>query len=80
MASNIRPVARCGGTLRGYFLPTRFAGPTNVALALIDFADLGAYEAYRAKLAADAEHEATARVDPAIQRQIRNSGDVDANY
>jgi hypothetical protein len=56
-----RPIARCGGTLRGYFLPTKFAGPTNAALALIDFANLAAYEAYRAKLGADEENVANAR-------------------
>jgi len=56
-----KPIARCGGTLRGYFLPTKFAGPTNVALALIDFADLAAYEAYRKKLGADEENVANAR-------------------
>jgi hypothetical protein len=55
------PIARCGGTLRGYFLPTKFAGPTNVALALIDFADLAAYEAYRVKLGRDEENVANAR-------------------
>ncbi len=56
-----KPIARCGGTLRGYFLPTKFAGPTNVALALIDFADLAAYEAYRAKLGADDENRENVR-------------------
>ena len=56
-----KPIARCGGTVRGYFLPTKFAGPTNVALALIDFADLAAYEAYRAKLAADDDNIQHAR-------------------
>ena len=28
-------VPRCGGELVGYWLPTKFAGPTNFALALI---------------------------------------------
>ena len=40
-------IPRCGGELLGYFLPTRIAGPTNIAYALINFADLNAYQAYR---------------------------------
>jgi hypothetical protein len=48
-------IERSGGKLRGYYLPTKFAGPTNMALALIDFSSLAAYEQYRAKLAADPE-------------------------
>jgi NIPSNAP protein len=51
-----QPAQRCGGRIAGYYLPTKFAGPTNFALALIDFPDLAAYEQYRAKLAADPEH------------------------
>jgi hypothetical protein len=50
-----QPIARAGGTLLGYFLPTKIAGPTNLALALIDFPNLAAYEAYRDKLAKDPE-------------------------
>jgi hypothetical protein len=41
------PIERSGGTLIGYYSPTRFAGPTNIALALIDFASLAAYERCR---------------------------------
>ena len=48
-------IERCGGTVEGYYLPTKLAGPTNTALGLIDFADLAAYERYREKLAADSE-------------------------
>jgi len=48
-------IERCGGKVAGYYLPTKFAGPTNAALGLIDFANLAAYEAYREKLAADPE-------------------------
>ena len=44
------PIKRCGGDLIGYFLPTKFAGPTNVAYALIRFANLTAYEKYREAL------------------------------
>lgn len=49
------PISRCGGELIGYFLPTKIAGPTNWALALIDFPSLAAYEQYRDALMQD-EH------------------------
>jgi hypothetical protein len=48
-------IHRCGGDLTGYYLPTRFAGPTNVALALIAFPSLAAYEKYRQALGNDAD-------------------------
>ena len=48
-------IARAGGNLVGYYLPTKFAGPTNIALAMIEFESLAAYEAYRARIAADPE-------------------------
>jgi hypothetical protein len=54
------PIKRCGGELIGYFLPTKLAGPTNTALALINFPNLDAYEKYRAALASDPD--ATANV------------------
>lgn len=38
------PIERCGGKVVGYYAPTKFAGPTNIGLALIDFASLAAYE------------------------------------
>ena len=47
------PVKRCGGDLLGYFLPTKLAGSTNMALALIRFRDLAAYERYRENLMKD---------------------------
>jgi hypothetical protein len=47
------PIRRCGGDLIGYFLPTKLAGRTNHALALIRFTDLGAYERYRDALMKD---------------------------
>src|SRR5882724_10439452 len=47
------PVHRCGGELIGYFLPTKIAGPTNEALALISFPDLTAYQKYREALSKD---------------------------
>jgi hypothetical protein len=49
------PIARCGGKLVGYYLPTKIAGPTNAALALIDFPTVAAYEQYRDKLMKDPE-------------------------
>jgi len=52
------PIRRCGGELVGYYLPTKIAGPTNFALALIDFPDLAAYEKYRDALMNDADAKA----------------------
>jgi hypothetical protein len=49
------PMLRCGGKLVGYFLPTKLAGPTNFALALIDFPDLATYESYREALKTDSD-------------------------
>jgi hypothetical protein len=46
-------IRRCGGDLLGYWLPKE--GANNFALALVNFDSLAAYEAYRAKLAADEE-------------------------
>jgi NIPSNAP len=46
-------IERCGGTLVGYYLPKE--GANNYAVALIDFASLADYEAYRERLAADTE-------------------------
>lgn len=40
-----------GGDLIGYFLPHE--GTNNVAIALISFASLADYEAYRARIKAD---------------------------
>ncbi len=47
------PIERCGGELVGYFLPTKFAGATDMALALINFPSLAAYEQYRERLNSD---------------------------
>ena len=44
-------IPSCGGELVGYFLPHE--GTNNIALALISFESLAAYEAYRARLKAD---------------------------
>lgn len=46
-------IKRCGGELVGYFAPTKLAGATNIALVLINFRDLSAYEKYRAALLKD---------------------------
>ncbi len=46
-------IPRCGGNLIGYFLPHE--GTNDIALALIGFESLAAYEAYRAKLRQDRE-------------------------
>jgi hypothetical protein len=45
-------IPACGGDLIGYFLPHE--GTNNVALALISFDSLAAYEAYRTRLKIDA--------------------------
>ncbi len=44
-------IPACGGDLLGYFLPHE--GTNNVALAMISFESLAAYEAYRARLQTD---------------------------
>ncbi len=44
-------IPACGGDLIGYFLPHE--GTNTVALAMIGFESLAAYEAYRARLRAD---------------------------
>jgi hypothetical protein len=44
-------IPACGGKLIGYFMPHE--GTDNIALALISFDSLAAYEAYRARLKAD---------------------------
>ena len=48
-----KPIRRCGGELVGYFLPTKVAGPTNIAYALINFESLAAYGRYREALMND---------------------------
>lgn len=49
-------IPRCGGGLIGYFLPHE--GTNNIAWALISFDSLAAYEAYRARIKADAKGRA----------------------
>jgi hypothetical protein len=52
-------IPRCGGDLLGYFMPHE--GTNNIALAMISFDSLAAYEAYRTRLKADAEGAANFR-------------------
>ncbi len=51
-----RIIPRCGGSLLGYFMPHE--GTNNIALAMISFESLAAYEAYRARIKADPEGKA----------------------
>ncbi len=44
-------IPTCGGDLIGYFMPHE--GTDNIALALIGFDSLAAYETYRARLRQD---------------------------
>ena len=44
-------IPACGGDCLGYFLPHE--GTNNIALAMISFESLAAYEAYRARLRSD---------------------------
>jgi hypothetical protein len=46
-------IPRCGGDLRGYWLPHE--GTNDIAWGLISFESLAAYEAYRARLKTDTE-------------------------
>ena len=68
----LRIIPRCGGVLRGYFLP--FEGTNDIAWGLISFASLAAYEAYRARLKIDPEGKAnfeSARSKHLILREER---------
>jgi len=60
-----RIIPRCGGQLVGYFLPDE--GTNDIAWGLIAFANLAAYEAYRARLRGDAE----ARANFSMAQQMR---------
>ena len=44
-------IPACGGDLVGYWMPHE--GTNNIAMALLSFDSLAAYEAYRARLRAD---------------------------
>ena len=49
-------IPRCGGDVLGYFLPHE--GTNDIGWGVISFANLATYEAYRARLKADAEGRA----------------------
>ncbi len=66
-------IPRCGGHLVGYFLP--YEGTNDVAWGLIAFDSLALYEAYKARIIADAEARANfdmARSKKLILREERN--------
>jgi len=52
----LRIIPRCGGDLRGYYLPHE--GTNDIAWGLIAFESLAAYEAYRTRLKSDPEGRA----------------------
>ena len=52
----LKIIPRFGGNLLGYWMPHE--GTNNIAMALISFDSLAAYEAYRARLRADPEGSA----------------------
>jgi hypothetical protein len=56
----LEAIRNAGGKIVGYWLPTDFAGPTNIAYGLIDFLTLASYEQYRKALAEDALHQRNA--------------------
>jgi NIPSNAP len=53
-------IPACGGSLEGYWLPHE--GSNNIAFGLISFPSLADYEAYRARLRADAAGAANFRL------------------
>lgn len=53
-------IRRSGGDIVGYFLPTDFAGATNIGYGLIDFPSLASYENYRRVLEDDPDHRRNA--------------------
>lgn len=72
-----RIIPRCGGRLIGYFLPHE--GSNVEAWGLVRFDSLAAYEAYRARLKADAEGRANfefARAQRFIVREQRTFCEV----
>jgi hypothetical protein len=65
-------IPRCGGDLIGYFLPHE--GTNDIAVALISFDSLAAYESYRQRLRTDPEGRANfdfARTKRFIVREER---------
>ena len=62
-------IPRCGGDLRGYFLPHE--GTNDIAWGLIAFESLAAYEAYRARIKTDTEGRANFSVAQAKRFILR---------
>jgi hypothetical protein len=58
--NELEAIRNAGGGIVGYWIPTDFAGPTNIGYGLIDFLTLGAYKAYRKALAEDPLHKRNA--------------------
>lgn len=56
----LEAIRNAGGAKVGYWLPTDYAGPTNIAYGLIDFQTLASYEQYRGVLASDPLHKRNA--------------------
>jgi NIPSNAP len=56
----LEAIRNAGGKLIGYWLPTDFAGPNNIAYGLIDFLTLAGYEQYRKALVDDPLHQRNA--------------------
>src|SRR5712671_6059491 len=71
--AELAAIRRSGGKIVGYFLPTDFAGPTNLAYGLIDFSTLASYEHYRHELADAADHKTNVA-------ELERSGAVIATY
>lgn len=53
-------IPKCGGNVVGYWMPHE--GTNKIALGLISFASLAAYEAYRARLRSDPDGAANFRM------------------
>jgi NIPSNAP len=56
----LEAIRNAGGKVIGYWLPTDYAGPNNVAYGLINFLTLASYEEYRKALADDPLHQRNA--------------------
>jgi hypothetical protein len=52
----LRIIPKCSGNVLGYYLPHE--GTNNVAFGLLSFKTLAEYEAYRARIKADADGKA----------------------
>jgi NIPSNAP protein len=59
--AEFEPITASGGKITGYYSPTEFSGATSEAFATIDVGTMAEYEVYRAKLAANHQHQENAR-------------------